>query len=192
MKEHKNIVEAIAQFQVDCPLISESETVQAKTHSYKYAPLGTILKTVKPVLVQNGLTLVQYLDAGGLVTELHFVASDEKIGGNYPLPNIELQGMNKAQAAGGVITYFRRYAIVTILGLDTEEDNDASGDDKPIFKSEPQKHDNEDKPWLNKDTDEYYEVMERMQAGGVRLSDIRKEYKVNREIGDILIKYENL
>jgi ERF superfamily. len=37
------------------------------------------------------------------------------------------EGMNKAQAIGSLITYFRRYALSSMLGLVTDKDTDGGG-----------------------------------------------------------------
>ena len=37
------------------------------------------------------------------------------------------EAMNKAQAIGSLVTYFRRYALSSMLGLVTDKDTDASG-----------------------------------------------------------------
>jgi hypothetical protein len=46
------------------------------------------------------------------------------------------EGMNKAQAIGSLITYFRRYALSAILGLVTDADSDGgkvkSSDEVPF------------------------------------------------------------
>jgi hypothetical protein len=43
---------------------------------------------------------------------------------------VQLKGMNDFQVAGSAITYFRRYALSSALGLVTDKDTDASGEKK--------------------------------------------------------------
>jgi len=40
---------------------------------------------------------------------------------------VQLKGMNDFQVLGSAITYARRYSLSMMLGIVTDEDNDASG-----------------------------------------------------------------
>ena len=42
--------------------------------------------------------------------------------------DVQLKGMNAFQVYGSAITYFRRYALSSILGIVTDKDIDASGE----------------------------------------------------------------
>jgi hypothetical protein len=41
---------------------------------------------------------------------------------------VQLKGMNEFQVYGSAITYFRRYAISSLLGIVTDKDTDAGGE----------------------------------------------------------------
>jgi hypothetical protein len=46
---------------------------------------------------------------------------------------IQLKGMNDYQSFGSGITYYRRYCLSTILGIVTDKDTDAAGEQvKPV------------------------------------------------------------
>jgi hypothetical protein len=44
------------------------------------------------------------------------------------LKDVALKGMNEFQVYGSQLTYFRRYALSSILGIVTDKDTDASGE----------------------------------------------------------------
>jgi hypothetical protein len=92
--------------------------------SSRYATLGHILDKVEPVLREHGLMIVQYVSGQMLVTELTIVDGDAELGVSslvslYPLPQVD-----NPQKMGSAITYARRYAIGTLLGLAIEKDDD--------------------------------------------------------------------
>jgi len=122
---------ALAKAQADFPAITRSKTVSVRTRSgdqfsYSYAPLEEILDKCRPVLAAHGLALVQLLEDVGrgpaLRTELRH-AEGAIIGSSFPLA----REPENPQALGSLLTYLRRYAIVALLGIAPEEDDDGAG-----------------------------------------------------------------
>jgi len=116
---------ALAKAQGEFPPIPRTAEVKTASYSFRYAPLDAILGAVRPVLSQNGLALVQLLDRDldgrpMLRTELRH-AEGAQIGAGFPLPKIP----DTPQQLGSLLTYLRRYAIVAILGIAPDEDDDA-------------------------------------------------------------------
>lgn len=112
---------ALAKAQGAFPTIARSVTVSAGTFSYNYAPLDAVVAAVRPILAENGLSVVQLLGPGpSLRTELRH-ASGEAIGSSFPF-----EAPADPKKLGSLLTYLRRYSLVAILGLATEEDDDAS------------------------------------------------------------------
>jgi hypothetical protein len=95
-------------------------TKSGSSYEFSYAPLESILDAVREPLAENGIVIVQMLDAGDLVTMmLH--ESGESITGRAPLPpSPDIQGM------GSAVTYLRRYAIQAMLGIAAEDDDDGN------------------------------------------------------------------
>lgn len=89
----------------------------------KYFDINALLSHVKPVLNKHGVILIQCLtNVGGknaLDTKLVDVETKVAIGAEP----IVLPDYADAQKAGSAITYFRRYAIQTILALEAEDDD---------------------------------------------------------------------
>ncbi len=110
--------------------------------SSSYADLSSCWEAVKPLLHKHGVLLTQTpminLDAQGPVldTTITHVESGERRTGILPLLPVKA---NDPQALGACITYMRRYALCTMLGLCPEDDdgNQASGREKA--KPAPQK-----------------------------------------------------
>lgn len=104
----------------------------------KYFDINTLLAEVKPVLNKHGIILTQALSHGiNCELMLNTVLWDgkDKLESLCPVP----QGAD-AQKTGSAITYFRRYALQSLLALEAEDDdaNTASNASKmPVAASKP-------------------------------------------------------
>lgn len=104
----------------------------------KYADLGSIIDTAKPVLGKFGLAVTQLpINDGegrvGVETVLTH-ASGEWISTQFSLPLADEKGKSGAQVAGSIITYLRRYSLAAILGMYSDEDTDGNSEPKPELK----------------------------------------------------------
>jgi len=121
---------ALAKAQAEFPPIPKDRTVTVQTktggsYTFDYAPLDTILATVRPVLAKHGLAIVQRLEAPGgvgsaLRTELRHEAGGI-IASSFPLGQYD---PGAVQALGSRITYLRRYALAALLCVAAEDDDD--------------------------------------------------------------------
>lgn len=125
------ITKALAKAQSEFPEIKKDKDGQEGNRKYKYANLHSILKAVTPILTANGFALVQTLEekeSGMLVlVTVLWHESGEKITSSVRLPD---PSTIKAKEFGGFITYFRRYAIAPILGIEADEDLDSDTEPK--------------------------------------------------------------
>lgn len=137
---HQEINAALAAAQAEFPTIERNKTVTVKTqgggsYTFSYADLGSILAAVRPVLARHGLAIVQrFDDTVGRVsirTELRHEAGGV-VGGNFPIENVP----SSPQALGSLLTYLRRYSIVALLGIATEDDDDAGQAARPEGRSQ--------------------------------------------------------
>lgn len=87
----------------------------------RYFDINSLLAEVKPILSANGLVLVQPLDKNTLSTNIYDVESGEYLGSTVNLPE-----MTDPQKMGSVISYFRRYSLVSLLAIEGEEDDDGN------------------------------------------------------------------
>ena len=97
----------------------------------KFADLANVLSTVTPPLIANGLVLTQTFEEDCLTTTLHHV-SGETLSSTTML--IIAEGRNKTQEWGKAVTYQRRYAVCSILGLVADMDTDAEATPEPAPK----------------------------------------------------------
>jgi hypothetical protein len=123
----KALYKALAAFQQEVPVIHKD----TQGYSYTYADLPTILEKINPLLKTHGLGFTQVIGNTGsynvINTTVFHAESGESISGSALIPeDVELKGMNKFQVLGSAITYLRRYALSSMLGLVTDKDNDAA------------------------------------------------------------------
>ena len=132
----KHLFKSLAAFQQEVPVIHKG----TQGFGYSYADLPAIFEKINPLLAKHGLGFTQLLNSkegeNYLVTVLFHVESGESIESTTLIPQVELKGMNAYQAFGSGVTYFRRYALSSALGLVTDKDTDASGEQ---VKHEPKK-----------------------------------------------------
>lgn len=114
------IIPAFIKFQAAVKPIKRDKEVKVNKFSFKYAPLDTIMETIVPVLQSHGLAIMQSVDMDFLSTRL--VHDSGQWLESCTFLNREHANM---QGFGGEITYKRRYAMSALLGLVSDDDNDA-------------------------------------------------------------------
>lgn len=124
----KGLAEALFKVQGEIQKVAKGST---NSHfGNTYASLPDIMDELHPILQKNELLLSQVMDCServerpGLRTVLLHVPSGEKIEG------LALFADNlNAQQTGSAVTYFRRYGVLSILGIvaDDDDGNLASG-----------------------------------------------------------------
>lgn len=129
----KNIYKAIANFQQEVPVILK----ETSGFNYQYADLPAIFAVINPLMKKNDMGFYQAVDGTKIKTVVFHVESGEAIESNTDIPQgVQLNKMNDFQVLGSAITYIKRYALSSLLGLVTDKDTDASGEqvDKKIIK----------------------------------------------------------
>jgi len=122
----KSIYKALADFQQEVPVIHKG----TQGFNYSYADLPAIFEVINPLLKKHGLGFYQAVNDNSVKTVVFHIESGEQIESNTAIPTgVELNKMNKFQVLGSAITYIRRYALSAILGLVTDKDTDASGEE---------------------------------------------------------------
>lgn len=121
------LAKALGDFQAEMPKLSRSREVRVKTKSggsygFKYTPLEQILEEVLPRLAEYGLSISQMPADNASVTNVLMHESGQWIS---ETASFDIS-TNNPQDLGGVITYLRRYSLAGILGIVTDEDDDAN------------------------------------------------------------------
>ena len=171
----KNLLKSLFEFQKEVPIIYKS----TDGYGYKYADLPAIFEIINPILRKNNLLITQLIEDDKLITILFHIESGEQLKSSTRLlTGVSLAKMNDFQVFGSQLTYFRRYAISGMLGLVTDVDNDASG--------EQVKSQINDKPWLDeKDIDK---IVTAAKKKGLEVKDLYNHYKISKKVKEILTK----
>jgi hypothetical protein len=120
----KNLLKALAEFQQEVPVIHKG----TQGYGYSYSDLPEIFRVINPLLKKHGLGFSQPIMGDCVKTILFHVESGELLESLTEIPKgVQLKGMNDFQVLGSAISYLRRYALSSILGIISDKDTDASG-----------------------------------------------------------------
>lgn len=131
---------ALAKAQGEMPTIAKTKQAKVKgqskegrsfEYSYAYADIADVLEAVLPVLSRHGLSVTQPTVVDGpalmIATRLGH-SSGQWIESLYPVCSIN----GDHQKMGGAMTYARRYALCSLLGIAADEDTDGEGVEHPV------------------------------------------------------------
>jgi len=120
-------------------LQQEVETMRRNEegYGYRYFDINQMITKIKPLLKKHGLMILQPLDNVDGKPAIRTIIADskEKMEWVTPLPTSSTvtQGQNKAgaftntktdpQDMGSAITYYRRYALQSLLFLEAQDDD---------------------------------------------------------------------
>jgi len=130
----------------------------------KYFDINGLLKHVEPLLDKNGLLLLQPIIKGEVFSEIIDIENGDSVTSSIALPQIE-----DPQKLGSAVTYYRRYTLQSLLGLQAEDDdaNAASKATKP----------KSDKKWVNKGDKIWNAAIDK----GVKIDELMKHYAVSKD-----------
>ena len=126
---------------------AQMDAVNPFLHNH-YASLGSIIDASRPILAKNGLAVTQLSVGGPDASGGHVVGvqtvlvheSGEYLSELMTLPIGEEKGKSMAQVAGSIITYLRRYALASILGIYADEDTDGNAPAKQAVSANAETH----------------------------------------------------
>lgn len=130
-----------------------------------YADLNAIIEAVEPILLENGLLLLQPIHGNSVCTRIIDVESGNMIESCMDLPI----GMGPQQM-GSAITYYRRYTLQSILSLQAV-------DDDGNMASEPVKV----KPKESLDTERFNNALAKIKAGGYTVEQLKAKFNLTKE-----------
>ena len=138
----------------------------------KYFDINQLLEHLEPLFQKNGLMVLQPIINKEVVSKIIEIETGDEI-----CSYLELPPLTDPQKIGSAITYYRRYTLQSLLGIQAEDDdaNKASGKETIPTRNEPEK-------WLNVDSEEWNALAKVVENGTtVTLAQIRKKYKVSKE-----------
>jgi hypothetical protein len=172
-KEQQSLFKSLAAFQQEVPVIHK----ETKGYGYSYADLPTIFDKINPLLAKHNLGFTQPIMGNCVKTIVFHTETGETIESVIEIPQgVMLKGMNEFQVMGSAISYLRRYCLSSVLGIVTDKDTDAAGEQtKPT------------KPILKADTEHFGKAVEYLMKGG-SIDAIKAKYEVSNEVETKLIK----
>lgn len=143
----------------------------------KYASLSNILDAINIPLAESNLTFSQFpTGENGLTTIIIHTESGEFMQSEYSMRAVK----DDPQGRGSVITYQRRYALSSILGLNIDDDDDANHGTHGG--STPDKATDNNKAWLNESSKEFTGAVEKIKAGKSSIKALREYFKISKEV----------
>lgn len=132
----------------------------------KYVNIDNVLDKLYPLLAKYKLLLHQPIDID-FETGIQYVSTFlecNETSNRSTLARMKLTDEKDPQRLGSQITYYRRFSLISLLGLQTGNDDDGESADTR-------------KP-LNIDSPEFKQVRDYMQKGG-DIAEVQKKFKIN-------------
>ena len=136
-----------------------------------YATLDNILDTTRPILAENGISVIQLPTGENGLTTMLLHESGEYSKETYFMA----AKANDPQGNGSRLTYQRRYALGAILGIATEPDDDGNAANKPT-----------PKPKLIKGDANYQKVIDAIK-NGFTIEQVKQKYDVSKEVEEQIL-----
>ena len=169
MKKEININEKLFNLQQEIGAVSKDAS--NPFYKSKYFDINSLIKQLQPLLKKHRLLLLQPIEEDIVYSKLICVD-----GTGATISGLKLPVIADPQKLGSCITYYRRYTLSSLLGLQAEDDdaNAASGV-------------TEEQKWLNPNTPEFSKAIEFIKGGG-SVEAIKSKYKVSKKVQDELAK----
>ncbi len=126
--EIDKLAASLAKFQ--SKVKNPANTANNPFYKSKYAPLQDILNGVRPLLAENGLSVIQVPGGDGEHITVSTILLHSS--GQYIETEPVTLKVDKVtpQGAGSAVTYGRRYALSAVLGIASEDDDDGNAHEK--------------------------------------------------------------
>lgn len=114
-------MEKLLEFQMKVNAISKDST--NPFFKSKYFDINKLLETIKPVLNEMKIVILQPLSHIDGRPALRTILFDVESKTNLSNDAITLPDLTDPQKMGSAITYYRRYSLQSLLGLEAEDDD---------------------------------------------------------------------
>ena len=169
MSKETSINEKLFNLQQEIGTISKDAS--NPFYKSKYFDINSLIKQLQPLLKKHKLLLLQPIEEDMVVSKLICINGTGGVISGLKLPEI-----SDPQKLGSCITYYRRYTLSSLLGLQSEDDDGNAASSKT-----------EELKWLNPNTPEYSKAIEYIKGGG-SIDAIKSKYKISKKVADELAK----
>jgi hypothetical protein len=161
------LLAAMAKFQYECPIIHKT----TKGYGYSYADLPTIIEKITPLLKKNELGFTQLVNGQTITTIVfHFPSGGRIVSTTDIIGGLDFKGMNALQSFGSQLSYMRRYALTSILGIVSDSDTDGQGQPKKKAEKPVERILNDQ---------QFIRAISAVQNGTLDASKLKSDYKLN-------------
>jgi len=169
MSKETNINEKLFLLQQEIGTISKDTS--NPFYKSKYFDINSLINQLQPLLKKYKLLLLQPIEENLVCSKLICIEGTGAVLSALILPEI-----NDPQKLGSAITYYRRYTLASLLGLQAVDDdaNIASGVTSQ-------------KPFLNRNTPLFNSIIDKIKAG-TPLSVVKNHYNAKKDVWDELAK----
>jgi hypothetical protein len=171
-KTETNIFNKLFKLQQEIGAVSKDAS--NPFYKSKYFDINSLIKQLNPLLAKHKLLLIQPIMDNMVLSRIICIDNGGSVDSSLTLPEID-----DPQKLGSAITYYRRYTLASLLGLQAEDDDGNLASSKSVI--------TDDKRWLNQNTPEFSKAIEYLKGGG-DLDNIKSKYKVSKKIQDELAK----
>ena len=112
----KELLKALKNIKKEVGKLSKTET--NPFFKSKYFDINSLIEQVEPLLEKNGLLLLQPIINNEVKSIIYHCESELSVESS-----IQLTQFNDPQKLGSAITYYRRYTLQSLLGLQAEDDD---------------------------------------------------------------------
>lgn len=165
MSKEKSINEKLFNLQQEIGTISKD--TKNPFYKSKYFDINSLIKQLQPLLLRNRLLLLQPIEEDMVMSKLICVDGSGGVVSGLKLPQI-----TDPQKLGSCITYYRRYTLASLLGLQSVDDdaNLVSGLEKP---------------YLNENTPQFKEAVKFLKLGNT-VEEIKSKYRISPKTQEAL------
>lgn len=136
-------------------------------YNSRYFDVNQLIEALRPQFIKHDLLLLQPIENDRVISRIIDVESGDSVEAG-----IKLSDNVKPQDIGSEITYYRRYTLQSLLGVEAEDDD---GNRSSKLKSE-----DDDKKWLNESDKDTWMKAEAWVKQGNDPKKLRKKYKVSK------------
>lgn len=127
--DNETLMQSIFEIQQECDPIKKTAKGQVGSRSYNYANLNDVWDAVRPLMLKHSVGCISSptgsSGTGSLGNFFKMTLFSTKTGESLTETMPMILQRDDPQALGAAITYYRRYMLVSMLGLITDDDNDA-------------------------------------------------------------------